>query len=110
MTNDELERIMNFLIERHERMTERQENMMNWQAEHQELFASSKQESDERMARIERVAEYQQALMVSVIETQDQMSREIRNLGTHVDRIAEAVALLLERDGGGGANGNGKKA
>lgn len=108
MTNDELERIMNFLIERHERMTKRQENMMNWQAEHQELFARSRQESDERM---ERVAEYQQALMVSVIETQDLTSREIRNLGTHVDRIAGAVALLLERDGGGGgANGNGRKA
>ncbi len=108
MTNDELERVMNFIIERQERVAEQQEAF----AEQQEAFAEQMAQSNERMTRLEqsaekqqRLAEYQQGLLTSVIETQDRNGEDIRNLTTHVNRIAEAVAFLIERDGANGGKG-----
>jgi septal ring factor EnvC (AmiA/AmiB activator) len=95
VTNEELERVMNFIIERQERV-----------AEQQELFATQMTQSNERVTRLERLAEYQQGLLTGVIESQDRTNQDVRNLTTQVDRIVEAVAALIER--ADGANGNGR--
>jgi len=79
MTNEEMERIMNFLINR------------------QEIFADQMMQSNARMTRLEEA-------MIALTESQGQTNREVRNLTVVVDRIADAVAVLLDR--ANGTNGN----
>ena len=96
MTNEEMERIMNFIIER------------------QEVFAERMVQSDERLTRLENItitlAEKHDQLadtQKQLADTQKLISQDIRSLTTQVDRIAETVAFLLdERKNNKNGNGN----
>ncbi len=104
MTNEEMERVMNFIIERQERVAGQQGVF----AEQMNVLREGHAGHDERLTRLERLAEFQQGLLTSVIETQDRTSQDIRMLTAQVDRIAEAVVVLLDRTGGANDTGNGK--
>lgn len=88
MTNEEMERVMNFIIER------------------QELFAARMVESEERLTRLENITTVLAEKNDQLADTQKLISQDIRNLTTQVDRIAEAVSFLLD-ERGNNKNSNG---
>ncbi|MCP9495704.1 MAG: hypothetical protein MSG64_14755 [Pyrinomonadaceae bacterium MAG19_C2-C3] len=82
MTNEEMERIMNFIIER------------------QEVFAERMVQSDERLTRVEQIT-------AGLAVSNDQNNQQIKLLITQVDRIAETLTFLLdERKNNKNGNGN----
>lgn len=87
MTNEEMERIMNFIIERQERV-----------AYQQEVFAERMVQSDERLTRVEQIT-------AGLAVSNDQNNQQIKLLITQVDRIAETLAFLLDERKNNG-NGN----
>lgn len=89
MTNEEMERIMNFIIERQERF-----------AYQQEVFAERMVQSEERLTRVEQIT-------AGLAVSNDQNNQQIKLLITQVDRIAETLAFLLdERKNNKNGNGN----
>lgn len=80
MSNEELERIMNFIIVRQERLAERDEQFAEQMAQQQALM----KEQQAFNAQMQRVID-------SVIETQQRNTVDIANLAAVVDRIIEAM-------------------
>ena len=88
MSNEELERIMNFIIERQERFAEQQELLI----EQDKRFAAE-------FERQHALNNQLQNVMLSVAEAQQRNTADIGNLAAVVDRIVEAMPK--------GSNGNG---
>ncbi len=128
MTNEELERVMNFIIERQEQFGIGIQQLRESDVELRRLLVEQMVQSDERMTRLEEAmaqsdermtriegttAQQQagnqnmQAAIFALIESQQHTNADVRNLSTVVDRITEAVAVLLDRTDD--ANGNGNK-
>ncbi len=128
MTNEELERVMNFIIERQEQFGIGIQQLRQSDVELRRLLVEQMVQSDERMTRLEEAmaqsdermtriegttAQQQagnqnmQAAIFALIESQQHTNADVRNLSTVVDRITEAVAVLLDRTDD--ANGNGNK-
>ncbi len=96
MTNEEMERIMNFIIERQERVAYQQEVF----AERMVQFAERMVQSDERLTRVEQIT-------AGLAISNDQNNQQIKLLITQVDRISETLAFLLdERKNNKSGNGN----
>jgi predicted nucleic acid-binding Zn-ribbon protein len=123
MTNEELERIMNYIIERQETfadqmvqsnvrmtrleaaMTEQQAAMTQQQASMAQQQATMAQQQA-TMAHQQQIGAQQQAAIFAMIEAQQHASNDVSNLARVVDHLVETVSVLLDRTAGGNGNGN----
>lgn len=118
MTDEERQRTMDFILSQQakfsvdiEKSKESDDEIRRLLAEQREQFNEQLGRSNERLSRVEALIE-QNALQQShmndvvgaVIERQDRTSEDIRNLTAVVNRIADAVAVLIDRDNA--ANGD----
>jgi ABC-type transporter Mla subunit MlaD len=109
MTNDELERIMNFIIERQERVTEQQERTQSVLAETQSVLAelaARDGDKEQRIARFERSYTTIAGLLtkhddqlVAVTSNVNKLTEVVSALSTTVDRYIRARG----NNGAGGA-------
>lgn len=91
MTNEEMERVMNFIIERQERMAERDE--------HQQLLLESLLESQNLLTETAtRIAEAHQARL-------NRHDDEFRSVRESLDNLSRTVDRYITARGNG-ANGN----
>ncbi len=76
-------------------------------AAHAAASAVEFEQVKERLTRTEALAARTEQLLYGSLEGQDSLRQEVRRLTTVTDRIADAVAFLLDRDAarGNGANG-----
>lgn len=112
MTNEEMERAMQFIVEQQAQFSVDIQRLNEADSELRRTLSEHQTQSNERMSRLEAIVErvaLQQAHMndavIAVVETQDRTNHDVRVLTTQVDRIAEAVAVLLDRAGNGKEEG-----
>lgn len=109
MTNEELERIMDYIIERQEtfadQMVESNVRMTRLETAMAEQQAAMTQQQA-TMAHQQQIGTQQQAAIFAMIEAQQHASNDVRNLARVVDHLVETVTVLLDRTGGGNGNGN----
>lgn len=114
------ERQINFIIEQQAQFTIDMQRMKESDGELRRILAEHMIQSDERMTRLESGAERHQCemreqqellkrtqgLLYSSLEDQEQIKQTMKSIATHVDRIGEAMAYLLDRDGGKNGDGS----
>ncbi|MCP9496344.1 MAG: hypothetical protein MSG64_18020 [Pyrinomonadaceae bacterium MAG19_C2-C3] len=103
------QRQMDFIIEQQAKFTTDIDRLRESDEELRRILAGYMIESNERMARAETFAEQTAQLLYASLEGQEDLRRQVKLTSTTVDRLAEAVAFLLDRDAkrNNGANGSG---
>lgn len=99
MTNDELERMMNFAIERQERIDARQERTAENLAQLEivvQALTSKSLEHDERIARFERSYTVIANLLQSFNEQQRSHQGQIEVVTTNLNAATETASVLIE--------------
>jgi ABC-type transporter Mla subunit MlaD len=101
MTNDELERIMNFIIERQERITEQQQETQAVLGETQTILAElARRDSDkeQRIARFERS-------YVAIGELLAKHDDQLVTVTDNVNKLTETVDRYITARGNNGSGG-----
>jgi len=101
MTNDELERIMNFIIERQERITEQQELT-------QTILIQLARRDDDKEQRIARFERSYTAISDLLVNHDDQLIAVTDNVNKLTDVVAALSATVdryISARGNNGANG-----
>ncbi len=102
MTNDELERMMNFMIERQERVTEQQEQTQSVLAETQSVLAelaARDGDKEQRIARFER----SYTAIAGLLERHD---TQLVALTDGLNRLTQTVDRYITARGNNGSGGN----
>ncbi len=108
MTNDELERIMNFIIERQERITEQQEltqTILIQLARRDEELARRDDDKEQRIARFERSYTAISDLLVNHDDQLIAVTDNVNKLTDVVAALSATVDRYISARGNNGANG-----
>jgi ABC-type transporter Mla subunit MlaD len=107
MTNDELERIMNFIIERQERITEQQEQTQSVLAETQTVLAELAHRDDDKEQRIARFERSYTEIAGLLTKHDDQLVAVTDNVNKLTDTVASLSATVERYISARGSNGSG---
>lgn len=108
MTNDERERIMNFIIERQERITEQQEltqTILTQLARRDEELARRDSDKEQRIARFERSYTMISDLLVNHDDQLIAVTDNVNKLTDVVAALSATVDRYISARGNNGANG-----
>ena len=112
MTDEERQRTMDFILSQQAKFSADIDRLKESDDEVRRVLFEHMTQSNERLSRVEAIVErnalqqsHMNDVVGAVIEQQDRTSEDVRSLTAVVNRIADAVAVLIDRDN---AANNGK--